>query len=236
MVLAVACSVGQSSESRRPAGSAVASAAPSLPPQVTQLATWQRCGATQVPPADVLKIPTQLPKVINRTNGAVSDADAQKWVTAFMREQGIELWALTSDQPGLLQNGCLGSRASNLHLFGSELAYMETARASNRKLVVEVAQRPSVAVVALTPEDATNIKGFDGTPTAFGLVIEIQGPGGTYATDASGNRTALAIIKPTDHFFRMEGGEYRDGEIGPIWFQGSAISCSAAWLRRTCGI
>src|ERR1700737_4772941 len=87
-----ACSVGQPSQGQRPAGSATPSAAPTLAPQVTQLATWQRCGATQVPPADVLKMPTQLPKVINRTNGAVSDADAQKWVGAFMREQGIEMW------------------------------------------------------------------------------------------------------------------------------------------------
>jgi hypothetical protein len=235
MVLAVACSVGQSGESRRPAASAVRSAAPSLPPQVTQLATWQRCGATQVPPADVLKMPTQLPKVINRTNGAVSDADVQKWVAAFMREQEIEFWALRNDQPGLLQTGCLGNAASNLHLFGRELNEMEVARSSSRRIVLELANRPSIAVVPISSDVNTKIKGLDGSPSDYGLVGEVQGPGGSYLVDASGNKTAVAVIKPTDHFFQLIGGEYKDAHIGPIWFQDSSFSCSISWLRQTCG-
>jgi hypothetical protein len=236
MVLAVACSVGQSGESRRPAASAVRSAAPSLPPQVTQLATWQRCGATQVPPADVLKIPTQLPKVINRTNGAVSDADAQKWVAAYTREQGIELWALTHGEEGLFRGGCLSSRTSTLQVFAQELKYLEVARASSRKIDVRSATYVSVATVPVSTDVQMKIRGLDGIPSDFALVVEIQGPGGADYVDGTGNRSPAAVIKATDHFWTHLTGSYSEVAIGPIWYIGSDWSCTTTWLRATCGV
>jgi hypothetical protein len=203
---------------------------------VTQLATWQRCGATQVPPADVLKIPTQLPKVINRTNGAVSDADAQKWVAAFTREQGIEMWALTHSEEGLFRGGCLSSPTSTLQVFAEELKYLEVARASERKLDVHSASYVSVAVVAVPSEVKLKIKGFDGMPSDFALVVEIQGPGGTDYVDANGNRSPAGVINAADHFWAHLTGGYSDAAVGPIWYMGSNWSCATSWLRATCGV
>jgi hypothetical protein len=203
---------------------------------VTQLATWQRCGATQVPPADVLKIPTQLPKVINRTNGAVSDADAQRWVAAYTREQGIELWALTHGEEGLFRGGCLSSPTSTLQVFAHELNYLEVAQASSRKIDVHLATYVSVAVLVVPADVNIKIKGFDGMPSDFALVVEIQGPGGTDYVDGSGNRSPAAVIKATDHFWAHLTGSYSNAAIGPIWYIGSDWSCATTWLRATCGV
>jgi hypothetical protein len=160
----------------------------------------------------------------------------QKWVTAAVREQQIENWALANLEETLFLGGCLGSRDSVLNLFGSELSFIRTAKASGRRLELVGGMVPSIAVIRVTQDVSENVKGLDGTPSDFALVIEVQGPGGINYIDGAGNRTPAVTVKPTDHFFKFLSGQYSDSTIGPIWIQGSVFSCSTSWLKQSCGI
>lgn len=240
LALVVALAACSTSTGTRPSASPTggASRGPNASPSssASDLAAWRKCGATQVPPPDVLKTPTLLPKVVNRTSGAISDQEAIKWVTAYMREQQIERWAEVNTQDGLLTLGCLGSQDSTGQLFGAELQTSRMATTSGRRVEVNPATYVSVTVVKVPPDVKANVKGFDGTPSDFALLVEIQGPGGVNLVDSSGNKTPVSVIAPTDHFTKFLGGEYADGSLGSVWFQDSLFNCLTPWIRATCGL
>ena len=67
-------------------------------------ALWAPYDVTKVPPPDILQqehVPPA-PHVVNRTNGAVSDAEAQLWANAANWDSGWIKWAEANGQPGLL--------------------------------------------------------------------------------------------------------------------------------------
>jgi hypothetical protein len=189
-----------------------------------------------VPPPDVLKTPTQIPKVVNRSNGSVTDPDAARWVTAFIREQQIEVWVETHDQQAVLTMGCLGSQDSAGQTFGEELRQMRTASASGKHIEIVPTTYVSVALVKLTDDVKANVRGFDGVPSDYAVILEVQGPGGHYYVDTAGNRTPASVVQPTDHFWLFIGGHYAENSIGPIWLQDSVFNCLTSWLRATCSV
>src|SRR5438309_1600520 len=91
-------------------------------------AAWKACGSDVVPPTSVLAMP-KLPVTVNasQTNGAVSQSEANKWATAFLREQNIEAWAITTNHDGLLKSGCLGSNRAYDNLFAGEVSTIQQA-------------------------------------------------------------------------------------------------------------
>lgn len=67
-------------------------------------ARWAPYHVTKVPPPNELELEhvPAAPKVVNKTNGAVSDADAQHWAEANNWDSGWVKWAHAYDQPALL--------------------------------------------------------------------------------------------------------------------------------------
>src|SRR5438132_9837578 len=67
-------------------------------------ALWAPYDVTKVPPPDIIqqeRVPPA-PHVVNKTNGAVSDAEAQSWANASNNGSGWFKWAEANDQPGFL--------------------------------------------------------------------------------------------------------------------------------------
>ncbi|MBO0839003.1 MAG: hypothetical protein J2P28_26320, partial [Actinobacteria bacterium] len=58
----------------------------------------------------------------SKTNGAVSQAVANKWGIAFLREQSLETWALTTNREAVLKSGCFGSTTAYEELFAPEVS------------------------------------------------------------------------------------------------------------------
>src|SRR5438309_3732229 len=74
-------------------------------------AAWKACGSDVVPPTSVLATPKLPVKVdASKTNGSVSQAEADKWAEAYLREQNVENWALTTNHDILFSSGCLGAQ------------------------------------------------------------------------------------------------------------------------------
>lgn len=67
-------------------------------------AAWTPFGVTQVPPDDELQLEhvPHAPSVTNKTGGAVSTSDAQRWADANNASSGWFKWAEANHQPALL--------------------------------------------------------------------------------------------------------------------------------------
>ncbi len=65
-------------------------------------ALWAPYGVTKVPPANLTDATPPPPPVVNGTNGAVSDADAQAWALASNRDSLWYRWAEANEQASLL--------------------------------------------------------------------------------------------------------------------------------------
>jgi hypothetical protein len=231
VVLAVAC--GQP----HPTPKASASATPSAGAGAS-LPAWRACGSDVVPPASVLAAPKLPVKVdASRTNGTVSQREADRWAAAFLREQAIEGWAVTTNRDAVLKSGCLGPVKSYDNTFGPEVATMAAAKAAGGHLAYE----PAATVVAMSVVPASSaaqeyVGTLSGITPQFALAVTDEGPLAAYIVDQSGNR--LQQLGHTDAGVRYEQayfGSYTNQGLGPLWYQLAAGDCRSAWMSRTCG-
>jgi hypothetical protein len=230
VVLAVAC--GQP----HPTPKASASATPSAGAWAS-LPAWRACGSDVVPPANVLATPKLPVKVdASRTNGAVSQREADRWAAAFLREQAIENWAVTTSRKGLLAGGCLGSSQAYENLFGGEVANMDQARAVGGH--IELDPPATLNLLALVPTPAAARQYADslsGEEPQYAIVATAQGPLAVYIVDSSGKRHLHGPLTPAGVVFRQAYfGQYRTGSIGPLWFGLAFGACGSAWMAGTC--
>jgi hypothetical protein len=69
-----------------------------------------------IPGSDIFSKAPPMPAVINRTSGAVSNAEAQAIVAALWRESILLQWAQANDESGFIINTLLGTQESNFFL------------------------------------------------------------------------------------------------------------------------
>jgi hypothetical protein len=199
---------------------------------------WLNCGATGPPPMAVLQQPTVLPSITNTTNGAVSDADAQKWVASFVREQVIETWAQTALQDRLLEGGCLGDPAVGT-LFYNEITMVQKAQQNQGKVVSELPQLMDIRLVVVPSATQTKIVNQAGAKSAYALVVHGRGPAQTRIDYPNGKQPEIVSeVKTDEAYYSFYGGEYRaNGKgLGPLWYQKSAFDCQQDFLRQICGL
>jgi hypothetical protein len=134
-VVVNACGGAGSSVTPKPAESATASAtarptvtpaglglypAVSTPvvaaPSAMAFAWLQLAISKTIPGSDIFAKAPPMPTVINRTNGAVSLAEAHSIEVAIWREEALLQWAEAHDEVGFTINTLLGSQESNFFL------------------------------------------------------------------------------------------------------------------------
>jgi hypothetical protein len=230
VVAAAACS-----QQAKPKSSV--SASPTVNPAAA-LAAWKACGSDAVPPANVLASPKLPVKVdASKTNGAVSQAEADKWAKAYLREQYLEVWALTTNHDLVLAGGCLGAQKAYDNLFSEEVSNINKAKAVGGHLDYEpLATYSAIALVPAPAAAAAFADTISGQRPQFAIVATLQGPLNTYIVDASGKRTLLGQTAAGQTFRQAVFGQYQDGSIGPIWFELAAGDCGSVWMAGTCNV
>lgn len=203
-----------------------------------EVAAWQACGATSTPPASATALPAALPPVVNQTSGAVSDADAGRWVAGFMREQTIEAWAQTALQDRLLSGPCLGDPVANPTLFGDEIQKVQGAVKAKAAVQVKLAKVLDVRVVAVPSQIQDQVARRLYAKSAYALVVHGQGPAYNKVVYPDGHEDVWAQLKSDQVFYGFYGGEYQSGsgKTGPLWYQKSVLNCQSDFLRSLCGV
>jgi hypothetical protein len=114
-----------------------------------------------------------LPVKVNasKTNGAVPQAQADKWARAYLREQSIELWAGTTDHESFIAGGCLGAPKAYDNLFGQEIANMQQAKAAGGHIEIDpLASLVDVALVPAPGAAADYVASLSGQRPRYALV------------------------------------------------------------------
>jgi hypothetical protein len=78
-----------------------------------------------IPGGDIFSKAPPMPTVVNKTDGAVSNADAQAVVTALWRESTLLQWAQAHDESAFMINTLLGTQESNFLLPDDQAALGE---------------------------------------------------------------------------------------------------------------
>jgi len=186
-------------------------------------ALWAPYDVTKVPPPDILQqehVPPA-PHVVNRTNGAVSDAEAQLWADAANWNSGWLKWAEANDQPGLL-----------IHLTGpSVISPMENDALSKGATIALPACDLYPATYALFGNAADGNAYFRrkglATDSAYLLVATYPGPCSSIATYPDGHTaTIIDDTGPTTAF--IPGKLRSDRVLGSVWYADAGGSCNDA--------
>ncbi len=198
-----------------------------VPPACAAL--WAPYGVTKVPPANLTDSTPSAPPVVNGTNGAVSDADAQAWALAANRTAVWYRWAEANDQPSLL--GRLGHPSL---LPPAELQVLATNGT--------VAQ-PDCAIfptkVALFAIDTEANRFFTSVGQivsgGFALAAKYPGPCTITSVSASGQVQTIASFPQAGVTF-FAGAIRDDALLGRVWFTVGAGNCAqrgapTAWCR-----
>jgi hypothetical protein len=196
-------------------------------------ALWQAYGVTAVPPANELQV-EHVPAaahVTNKTNGAVSDADAKKWADAGNWDSGWFKWAEANDQPALLSH-----LAAPTVLNRNELQLLEQGATIDQP---DCAIYPSSATLyPITPDDAAyfarkNLQIND----QYVLVLTYSGPCTATVMYPDGRTISLAELTGAATAFAP--GVLRDDPLlGDIWFSDGSGTCTdpagppAEWCGR----
>jgi hypothetical protein len=194
---------------------------------------WAPYQVTEVPPPDILSqehVPPA-PRVDNRTNGAVSQAEAQRWADASNRDSGWYKWAYEFGQAPLL-----------LRLVGPALIPREdeAALGDGARIMVPACDLYPLSY-ALFPLDADGKAYFarKGVPTsaAFVFVVVYNGPCSVITTYPDGHSAERQdFSRPTTVFQpgRLQG----DPLLGDLWFEDTGGGCNdptgapAQWCGR----
>lgn len=198
------------------------------------LAAWQRKGATQVPPASVGAASLGGVQVVNQTNGAVSDADAQRWALAYVRANAYEFWAWNHLQDQFLQNAQLSPVADRV--FAYDLGTIRDARAANVQLTVTrlVLRRLVLRPLPASVRGAVQAQVF--VYSSYAFFLDQYGPSELDWTDARGTKTVKARRDAGAAAPELVGGQLtNDPLMGEIWSVYSDFDCTSPNVRQEFG-
>lgn len=186
-------------------------------------ALWAPYNVTKVPPPNILQLEhvPPAPKVVNRTNGAVSDATAQLWANAANANSGWLKWAEAYDQPGFL-----------IHLTGPELISKSESSALASGATISLPDcdlYPTSYVVFVVGPDGLAYFQRKGLPAddPTVLVATYEGPCASKALYPDGHtETIIDDSAPTIAF--VPGRLRNDQLLGAIWYADAGGSCGDA--------
>ena len=184
-------------------------------------ALWQPYRVTMVPPPDILQqehVPAA-PHVVNLTNGAVSDAEAQHWADANNWGSGWVKWAEANDQPYLLP-----------FLVGPALVSPteESALEQGARITLpDCAIYPLSSTLYPVLADGKTYFASKNLPTddAYVIVVNVSGPCAATATYPDGHTQSIPETSGPGTAF-VPGALRHDPLLGDIWFTDAGGSCS----------
>lgn len=184
-------------------------------------ALWQPYHVTMVPPPDILQqehVPAA-PHVVNMTNGAVSQAEAQHWADANNWASGWYQWAAANDQPFLLPHiagpALIGPPEEPALEQGAHLSVPACAiyPLSNRLFPILADGKAYFAHKNLPIDDS------------YVLVVNFTGPCSATATFPDGHIQVIQETSGPGTAF-VPGTLRHDPMLGDLWVSDAGGSCS----------
>jgi hypothetical protein len=200
----------------------------------SDLAAWQRKGATEAPPASVAAVSLGSVQVVNQTGGAVSDADATRWAQAYVRANAYEFWAWNHLQDGFLRGAQLSPVPERV--FAYDLSTIHDARSAGVQLDVTrlVLRRLVLRPVPASVRPAVQAQVFVYAPYAF--YLDQIGPSELDWVSAQGARTTKARREAGVGAPELVGGQLTtDSLMGDIWVVDSDFDCTSPNVRQEFG-
>jgi hypothetical protein len=189
------------------------------------------------PPRDFMESKASPLKVLNLTNGLISDQTAQRWAEANRRRGRGDQWAACHLRLDLVNAGILGPPG----LHGTDQGIL----AERAKGAVALSCEPrftieKVAVIAISKDMKRRHTDMDLTDF---VIVNMFRANGVVAmrTLSDGRKEGLpARRKKGDVSWQLDTGEFRDDAvIGPLWYQAAGWSCGASnpgTLDDICGL
>jgi hypothetical protein len=207
---------------------------------------WRARGVSPAPPQDFLELPPgPPPRILNLTDGAITDDTALRWSIAYLRRESGDAWAYRHMRLDIVNAGVLGPPGLNGTANGIEA---ELARGT-----VEIEHRSSpgavvaIAVIAVPVDIKRRDELQQGGTASVGLtdfvlvnVFTASGlPGDRILAD--GTREPLPAIGQAGALaWQLNTGEFRDDPVvGPLWYQARGWNCSprgSSDLARLCAL
>ena len=237
VLVSTACGIGPQDQDRQPQGrraTATPSATPFVQDSPGDPAAWRRKGATEVPPTSLRDTGLGAIQVVNDTAGAVSDADARRWATAYVRANAYEFWAWNHQQDAFLAGAGLSHIPTQV--FGYDIATIQDARKAGVQLTVTRLQLRRLVLRpvpdALRSRFTTQL--FQWTKYAF--FLDQIGPSALTWTDKQGTQTVKARRDAGVGAPELVGGQLAtDDLMGEIWVVDSDWDCTAPNVRASLG-
>jgi hypothetical protein len=218
-----------------------ASAQPSVKPSAPVVTDPQRCtrlarrGFTPCPPTpDKLTLPAT--RIVNATNGAISDATALQWGQALRVAQGYYYWAMQNGARDALTSGVLSdpSPSALANLLGPDLREIDAAKEAGGVLIFRPLKMPSANVVAIPQTLQGSMQRQHLMPSSYGMAIHFAGPSSSAIQMPDGSVKLLGSSAAEYVVNVIVWGEFRDDQdIGPIWYEYGFYGCDAE-VRDVC--
>lgn len=214
---------------------AAACAAPSHSSQASRgsldCANLASMGVKTCPPANPR---LAKPKLLNDTQGQVSDKEFRTLVDAYLRTDAYEDFALRTNQAALLKAGILStSDAVNL-TFGGDLQQIAQARSERGYLGGQVQSLTSLRLVILPPDIQQGIRENGYQPTRWGWVATYRAPGNAFIVAGSRFTVLYSASGDAPPVNNLKWGNLRTKTpLGSVWQYSGGTRCSLAPLWQT---
>ena len=203
------------------------SAASNGPVNCTKLASL---GVRTCPPADPALFN---PKLVNDTNGQVSNRQFKAYARGFLRIFAYEDFALDTNQPALLKAGILSTPNAIPLAFGTDLQQLSQAKSEGGHLGGTHAEITSLRLVMLSSSIRQGILENGYKPTRFGWIATIEGPNSSFIV-AGPRFTVLESVSRRESADVLEWGQFQPHTpLGMIWQYAGGTQCTSAPLWQS---
>jgi hypothetical protein len=198
---------------------------------------WRAHHVSPPPPPGFLDEVGPLPRILNRTDGAMDDETVRHWVAADLRRGRGDGWAARHLRLDAVNADVFGPPGLN----GTEAGVKRELAAGAAEIVCSTAGDVAAAAVIAVPR-AVQKRAPDARLTDFVIVLMFESAGrACERVMHDGRREPIkARHAAGDLSWQLDAGEFRqDPVVGPLWYQSMGWSCSPdsdTLLGQLCGV
>jgi hypothetical protein len=221
------CGSGQGVKARAtPSPSVSASAGVS---EATWVAYWAKLGVSPAPPRDVADyVRRPIPTALNRTSGAISDAQANLWAKALFRSSSIEEWAGEHLLDGVFTGSTnpTGDPNPSLDIYGGVVRVIQKYKSQGASQISGTnPQIRQVAVYTTSAADRARVPAPK-VLTPFVIVYSAVGPTDAVVQFPDGANKDLGGLRAGQTSTTVVSGSLKtDPVLGDLWYQTSVFEC-----------
>lgn len=170
------------------------------------------------------------------TDGAIPEAEAQRWGEAELRTWSLYVWADLHMDASLLTAGVIADAgASQTDIYNQDLEWIQEAEQAHGTIRGDGGTLLSIRLVPISSTLQQTISAHQLQPQPYGFVLQNRGPSDVYIQEPNGQKQALATEPANASWANVWWGTFKDDpQLGPIWYASGEYVCSDAQVAPTC--